>query len=84
MHCFVSGRVQGVFYRRFVYDKAKILGLSGWARNLADGRVEVLVCGKRESVENLVRALWVGPPAAHVTDVQSQEIPFEQHDGFTF
>ena len=50
----VSGRVQGVWFRAFVQRHARELGVEGWARNRADGRVEVLLCGRREQVEALV------------------------------
>ena len=65
----VSGRVQGVAYRAWTVDQAERLGLSGWARNLADGRVEVVACGNRDAVEALRSALSEGPPAANVIGV---------------
>ncbi|HEY6126198.1 MAG TPA: acylphosphatase [Steroidobacteraceae bacterium] len=66
---FVSGRVQGVFYRATCVRKAESLGLTGYARNLADGRVEVLACGDEATVEVFVAWLWEGSPASKVTDV---------------
>ena len=66
---FVSGRVQGVFYRATCVRKATALGLVGFARNLADGRVEVLACGEEAAVEAFVAWLWEGSPASRVTDV---------------
>ena len=66
---FVSGRVQGVFYRATCVRKAESLGLSGFARNLADGRVEVLACGEEAVVNEFVDWLWEGSPASRVTDV---------------
>ena len=65
----VSGRVQGVAYRAWTVDKAEQLGLTGWARNLADGRVEVVARGSRDAVEALRTALSDGPPAAKVRSV---------------
>lgn len=82
MHCFISGHVQGVFYRRYVYDNALSLGLGGWVRNVPDGRVEAMLCGERQAIETLIHALWIGPTAAKVTDVQTHEVPFQQHEGF--
>jgi acylphosphatase len=67
----VAGRVQGVFYRASTRARAEALGVTGHARNLSDGRVEVLACGSRQAVEALCDWLWQGPPAA---DVQSVEI----------
>ncbi|HKU15165.1 MAG TPA: acylphosphatase [Steroidobacteraceae bacterium] len=72
--CFVSGRVQGVFFRASTRQRAQELGCRGYARNLADGRVEVLAVGERAAVQALVEWLWQGPPAAHVTDVQTQDV----------
>jgi acylphosphatase len=57
---FVSGRVQGVFYRATCARKAQELGITGFARNLPDGRVEVLACGAAPVVEAFVQWLWEG------------------------
>ncbi len=70
---FVSGRVQGVFYRATCVRKAQSLGLTGFARNLADGRVEVLACGEAAAVGQFIDWLWVGSPASKVTDVVTSE-----------
>jgi acylphosphatase len=69
---FVSGRVQGVFYRATCARKATSLGLRGYARNLEDGRVEVLACGVQEKVDEFVAWLWEGSPASKVTDVATE------------
>jgi acylphosphatase len=69
---FVSGRVQGVFYRATCVRKAEELELTGFARNLSDGRVEVLACGEEGAVNELVAWLWVGSPASKVTDVATE------------
>lgn len=66
---FVSGRVQGVFFRESTRREALRLGLTGYARNLADGRVEVLACGGEDALEELERWLAEGPPAARVDEV---------------
>ncbi|HEY3858188.1 MAG TPA: acylphosphatase [Gammaproteobacteria bacterium] len=71
--CFVSGKVQGVFYRASTAERARALGITGYAKNLADGRVEVLACGEEATVEELVGRLWQGPPAAKVQGVEVQE-----------
>jgi acylphosphatase len=83
--CFVSGRVQGVFYRATCVKKAVSLGLVGYARNLADGRVEVIACGENAAVEEFVAWLWEGSPASKVTDVATEHAdPAEaQRTGFT-
>jgi acylphosphatase len=72
--CFVSGRVQGVFYRASTQQRARALGVTGYARNLPDGRVEVLACGRPDVVDALVRWLWQGPPAASVTAVDVEDV----------
>ena len=72
--CFVSGRVQGVFYRASTRQRATELGLSGYARNLPDGRVEVLAVGEPRAVQALLDWLWQGPPAAEVKQVEVQEL----------
>lgn len=71
--CYVSGRVQGVFYRASTLRQAVELGVTGHARNLPDGRVEVLACGEPEAVEQLCEWLWEGPPSARVADVVVEE-----------
>jgi len=67
---FVSGRVQGVFYRDSARNKAKLLGLQGWVRNLADGRVELLANGEVQAVETLEKWLEIGPEYAKVTNIE--------------
>ena len=69
MHAIVKGMVQGVGYRFFVIRQAEILGLTGWVKNLSDGSVEVVAEGFREILDELVKELWKGPSAAHVSDV---------------
>lgn len=75
--CFISGRVQGVFYRASTRQKATELGCSGYARNLPDGRVEVLAVGEAAAVQGLIDWLWQGPPAADVKHVEVQELALE-------
>ncbi|HLA71902.1 MAG TPA: acylphosphatase [Steroidobacteraceae bacterium] len=71
---FVSGRVQGVFYRATCVRKAESLGLTGYARNLNDGRVEVLACGDAAAVEQYVAWLWEGSPSSKVTGVDTTDV----------
>jgi len=79
----VSGRVQGVAYRAWARAQADALGVSGWAMNLADGRVEVLACGDAAAVEQLQRLLREGPPAARVTAVDELSADATIPAGFT-
>ncbi len=72
--CLVSGRVQGVFYRASTRQRALELGVSGHARNLPDGRVEVLACGTQQAVQALCEWLWQGSPASQVTSVEVQAV----------
>ena len=72
--CLVAGRVQGVFYRATAARRAQELALRGYARNLADGRVEVVACGDAEAVEIFVTWLWTGSSASKVTSVDVIEI----------
>lgn len=68
---FVAGEVQGVWFRASTAREATRLGLVGWARNLADGRVEVLAAGSRDALDALDGWLHVGPPAATVHTVEA-------------
>ncbi len=74
-HVLVSGLVQGVGYRFFTVRKAEEYGLTGWVRNLPNGKVEVVVEGDKELIEEFLKELRVGPPAARVTgmDVKWKE-----------
>lgn len=69
-HILVSGMVQGVFYRQSTVDEARRRRLSGWVRNLPDGRVEAEAEGERADVEALVAWCRSGPPSARVEDVE--------------
>jgi len=73
VHVFVSGRVQGVGFRDFTVAKAKSLGVTGWVRNLPDGRVEAVAEAPADKVAGLVDAIRTGPAAARVDDVKVEE-----------
>lgn len=77
----VSGRVQGVGFRWFVLRHAEHLGLAGWARNLPDGRVEVVAAGPASALRKLESALREGPRFGYVENVDNDEIP---HDAVDF
>lgn len=75
IHIFVSGLVQGVFFRSETKAKAQELGLLGWVKNLADGRVEILTEGEKEKLEKLIEWVKKGPASARVNglDVEWQK-----------
>lgn len=79
----VSGRVQGVWFRHFTREQALANGLTGWVRNLPDGRVEALLCGEERAVRHVEAWLSQGPELANVAEVVSEERPIEEvFDGF--
>jgi acylphosphatase len=78
----VAGRVQGVFFRASARAEALRLGLGGHARNLADGRVEVLACGPTAALDAFERWLAVGPPAARVDAVVREALSGPGFSGF--
>ena len=81
-HVFVSGRVQGVYYRANTRDTARSLGIDGWVRNLPDGRVEAIFEGESAAVEEMVEWCHEGSPAAHVDDVTAEYESPEGRSGF--
>ena len=72
--CRVSGKVQGVFFRASTREKAQSLQLTGHAKNLEDGSVEVIACGAAANVEALLEWLWEGPRMARVDAVDAEDI----------
>lgn len=80
IRCLVSGRVQGVWYRAFTQQKARVLGVSGYAKNLPDGRVEVLACGSDNALKELRQWLWQGPNRAKVDHVHCEPVTEEDCD----
>lgn len=68
-HVFISGRVQGVFYRASTKNMAEQLGLKGWVRNTSDGRVEALFEGDETTVKDMISWCHKGPRSAEVSDV---------------
>lgn len=78
IRCFVSGRVQGVFYRASTQAQANSLCITGYARNLPDRRVEVLACGDESAVEQLKQWLSDGPQYAEVTSVSCEKLELKQ------
>jgi len=83
VHMVISGRVQGVFFRGAAAQEARALGLSGWVRNLPDGRVAIVAEGGRRNLEMLLAWAHQGPPAARVEEVEVEWSEYEgKLDGF--
>ena len=78
----VSGVVQGVWYRASTQQKAQSLGLSGYARNLPDGKVKILACGTEDKLTELENWLWQGPTHAQVSQVSSEDVEFRELNSF--
>lgn len=81
-HCFVSGVVQGVFYRQNAKEQATLRDLTGWVKNLEDGRVEVLLYGEEENIINMLEWLAIGPNRAVVTSLEVFEVELEPLTSF--
>jgi acylphosphatase len=80
----VSGRVQGVYYRGTAVSRAREMGIAGYARNLPDGRVEVLAQGTDAAVAAFIQWLWMGSSAARVTAVEVRDAAaIQPREGFT-
>ncbi|MEM2104778.1 MAG: acylphosphatase [Candidatus Bathyarchaeia archaeon] len=77
-HVFISGHVQGVFFRFETRSEAKLRGVNGWVRNLPDGRVEAVFEGEEQAVKELVEFCRHGPPGAKVTKV---DVKWESYRG---
>lgn len=78
IHIFVSGIVQGVFFRYSTSIKAKQLGLTGWVRNLRDGRVEMVCEGKDDAIKEMIAWSKKGPPGAFVEKI---DVQYEEYQG---
>ena len=81
-HVYVSGTVQGVYYRATTRDQARERGVDGWVRNLADGRVEAVFEGAPDAVEAMVEWCHTGSPRAEVDDVDVEYADPHGETGF--
>ena len=81
-HVFVSGRVQGVFFRASTQQQAQRLGLAGWVRNVDDGRVEAWLEGDAEALASMRAWLRQGPPQARVDTIDETEESEQGLSGF--
>jgi acylphosphatase len=82
VHVYVSGRVQGVYYRATTRDEATERDVDGWVRNLDDGRVEAVFEGESDAVEEMVDFCYEGTSMANVSTVDVEEEEPEGLDGF--
>ncbi len=83
VHIFVTGRVQGVFFRQALKVAAKKNGVLGWVRNLKDGRVEAVLEGNEEGLDRIIEWAHAGPANARVEDVEIRnEKPLGKFDSF--
>lgn len=78
VHVFVSGKVQGVFFRSSTKNTAEELGITGWVRNLPDGRVEAVFEGEKDSIDKMIEWCSKGPAYSQVADV---EVMPEEYSG---
>ena len=72
-HLLISGKVQGVGFRYWLYMKAKEKNINGWVKNKLSGKVEVLLVGRDEDVKDVIKQCETGPPSSKVTKVKIQE-----------
>lgn len=77
-HVYISGRVQGVFFRASTREEARKRGVKGWVKNLPDGRVEAVFEGDEEKIEEMIDFCKKGPRAAEVKDIK---VEWQEHQG---
>ena len=78
----VTGKVQGVFYRKSAKDAARVLGVTGWVRNEDDGSVSIEASGTPDAIAKLIEWCRQGSPRAVVTDVKAEDLPYREHAQF--
>lgn len=77
VHVFISGKVQGVWFRAYTEAEAKKLGIKGWVRNLPDGRVEAVFEGENDAVDKMIAWCHKGSPYSQVENVEVIEEPYQ-------
>lgn len=83
VHGFVSGKVQRVWFRGSMKQQADALGVTGWAKNLPDGRVEFLICGQMAKIAELQQWLSRGPTLAKVKEVVCEQLEWQDLETFS-
>ena len=84
IHITITGQVQGVGFRWWVVNEAKLLGLNGWVRNRLDGSVEAIFSGEDTAINEIIERCWSGPIAAVVTNIKSNEVEKPSIKGFSY
>jgi len=79
---YLSGSVQGVFFRKYLEEKANELSIRGYVRNLEDGRVEVVAEGKDDNINKMLEICQKGSQHTEIKDIQMQELRHQGFDGF--
>lgn len=79
----VRGKVQGVFFRKYSFDRASKLGLTGFVFNLSDGNVMIEATGETNALEDLVNWCRQGSPGADVEEVEVAALPLTNYNGFS-
>lgn len=82
VHLRITGKVQGVWYRGWTVEQARLRQLDGWVRNRTDGSVEAVLAGQGSDIDAMLDACWQGPPSAKVINVQVTEADDPGHIGF--
>lgn len=82
VHVFIKGKVQGVFFRKNTKNKADELGISGWVKNLADGRVEAVFEGEKNKVKKMIDWCYKGSSASKVEKIEVNKQKEQDLKGF--
>jgi acylphosphatase len=83
IHIVIHGRVQGVFFRKYTFEKANELGLKGMVRNLPNGDVEIIAEGKEEVLQEFVKWCYKGSPASKVERIESVDVAIVGYEKFS-
>ena len=76
VHIYISGFVQGVFFRANSVRNAKLLGVTGWVKNLPDGRVEIMAEGNERIIDQMIEWCKKGPRGAKVENIHIENLPY--------
>ena len=79
---YLTGAIQGVFFRKFLKEKADELGIRGYVRNLEDGRIEIVAEGKDNAIDEMWGVCQKGNPHTEIKDIQMEKLTHQGFDGF--